>query len=167
MRWIARRIGCLPSSILGLGLKNPISLDSRFKPYGTVYTQVGNGRLHTAMGFADPLLFYSSVKDGQFVEWGMRVVTATSDPKRDDVQIVGPELNGNPEMVPATGTIVVGDSTATVATRSRHCSSIARPSPFYSVDPKTPYITQTTPSSYRISLCSPVRWRWPPDASAI
>lgn len=117
------------------------AIHSRFQPYGTVFTQLVMGDF-TGDELSDPLLFYSSYQNGHD-EWGMQIFTA-ADPDTEAAPAEGPELYGNQEPVPVTGTIVAGDFNNSghdeIAALLTDYQTIA----FYSVDPKTLAITQTS-----------------------
>jgi hypothetical protein len=113
-------------------------LASRFKPHGTVYTQLVMGDFN-GDALAEGLAFYASVSNGA-VEWGMQVVSA-GDPNVDGSLREGPQYYGNTQPVPVTGTVTVGDFNGDgrdeIAVLLTDYQTIA----FYQVDPKTLAIT--------------------------
>lgn len=120
---------------------NPVhnyQLASRFKPYGTVYTQLVMADFN-GDGLADGLAFYASVSNGA-AEWGMQVVTA-GNPNVEGSLSEGPQYYGNTQPVPVTGTVTVGDFNGDgrneIAVLLTDYQTIA----FYQVDPKTLAIT--------------------------
>ena len=120
---------------------NQTELTTRFRPYGTVFTQVALGNF-LGNNLDDPLVFYVSL-DRQQVEWGMRAIVA-ADPKNEGTPTVGPEFYGNTEPVPVTGSIVTGDFNGDgrdeIALLLTDYQTIA----FYTVDSKTLALSQLT-----------------------
>jgi hypothetical protein len=124
------------------GVQSSIQLNSNFPPYNTVYTHVVMGDFN-GDGLADPLAFYASVDLSGGVKWGMQALTAADPTKAPDFK-EGPELYGDTQPSPVPGSIVVGDFNGDgrdeIAALLNDYQTIA----FYSVDPKTFAITQTT-----------------------
>ena len=122
------------------------TLNSSFAPNGTVYTQVVMGDFN-GDGLADPLAFYTDTNFNGPVEvkWGMVAITA-ADPTKPWNFRTGPELYADTTKLtaPVAGTIVVGDFNGDgrdeIAALLNDYQTIA----FYSVDPKSLTITQTT-----------------------
>jgi hypothetical protein len=128
------------------GVQSSSPLKSSFSPAGMVYTQVVMGDFN-GDGLADPLAFYTDTNFNGPVEvrWGMVAITAFDLTKPWDFT-VGPELAGDTTTLtaPVAGTIVVGDFNGDgrdeIAALLNDYQTIA----FYSVDPKSLAITQTT-----------------------
>jgi len=128
------------------GVHSSSQLKSSFSPAGTVYTQVVMGDFN-GDGLADPLAFYTNTNfNGPAeVKWGMVAITAY-DPTKPSDFTTGPELFRDSATLPApvAGTIVVGDFNGDgrdeIAALLNDYQTIA----FYSVDPKSLAITQTT-----------------------
>lgn len=127
------------------------AINSRFKPYSQVYTQVVMGDF-TGDDLFDPLLFYASVQSGK-AEWGMQIFAA-ADPDTEAAPQEGPELYGNQQPVPVTNAITVGDfnndGRDEIAALLTDYQTIA----FYSVDPKTLAITQTSTIKLPVTMTS-------------
>ncbi len=124
------------------GVLSSTQLTSKFAPFNTVYTQVVMGDFN-GDGLADPLGFYASVDLAGAVQWGMTALTAV-DPTQGPYLKTGPQLYGNTQLSPVPGSIVVGDFNGDgrdeIAALLDDYQTIA----FYSVDPNTLAITQTT-----------------------
>ena len=124
------------------GVLSSTQLTSKFAPFNTVYTQVVMGDFN-GDGLADPLGFYASVDLAGAVQWGMTALTAV-DPTQGPYLKTGPQLYGNTQLSPIPGSIVVGDFNGDgrdeIAALLDDYQTIA----FYSVDPNTLAITQTT-----------------------
>lgn len=120
------------------GSRYPTRLNTSFRPYVGVYTQVVMGDFNGDQ-LADPLVFYASVSSNT-VDWGMKALTA-SDLKIEGSLTEGPEYHGNVQPVPVTGSIVAGDFNGDgrdeIAMLLTDYQTIA----FYQVDPKTLAIT--------------------------
>ena len=121
------------------GFQKNIQLESSFKPYGAVYTQLAMGDFN-GDGLSDPLVFYLSLNASK-IEWGMKVLTA-ADPNAEGSLKEGPEFHSSGDPVPVTGSIVVGDFNGDgrdeIAALLTDYQTIA----FYTVDPTTLTITQ-------------------------
>lgn len=127
------------------GVQSSIQLHSQFSPSGTVYTQVLMGDFN-GDGLADPLAIYASViaQDGNSsVQWGMEVFTA-ANPTQAPYFKEGPELYGKSDPAPVPGSIVVGDFNGDGRDEIAALLDDNQTVAFYSVDPVTFTITQTT-----------------------
>lgn len=118
------------------------NLNSRFAPYGGVYTQVVTGNF-LGNRLAVPLLFYLSQGPSQ-TEWAMRVLTPPN-PNVEQSLTQGPEfysLNAPGVAVPTTGSIVAGDFNGDGKDEVALLNG-GQTIDFYSVDPDTLTISQT------------------------
>ncbi len=128
------------------GVHSSSPLKSSFSPAGTVYTQIIMGDFN-GDGLADPLAFYTNTNfnGSAEVKWGMVAITAYDPTKPSDFR-TGPEFFRDSATLPApvAGTIVVGDFNGDgrdeIAALLNDYQTIA----FYSVDPTSLAITQTT-----------------------
>jgi hypothetical protein len=131
------------SVINSTGVQASTKLNASFAPNGTVRTQVVMGDF-TGDGLADPVAFYTdtNINGSSDVKWGMIAITAADSTKPWNFR-VGPELGGD-ALAPVAGTIVVGDFNGDgrdeIAALLNDYQTIA----FYSIDPTTLAITQTT-----------------------
>ncbi|MGH7868541.1 MAG: FG-GAP repeat domain-containing protein, partial [Candidatus Dormibacteraceae bacterium] len=124
------------------GIQSSAPLDSRFRPSGTVFTQVVMGDFN-GDGLADPLVFYASVVSGSQTQWGMRALTA-ADPTKAGSLKEGPEFYGDTDPVPVTGSIVVGDFNGDGRDEIAFLRTDYHTVAFYSVDPNTLVIAHIT-----------------------
>jgi hypothetical protein len=127
------------------GVQAAAKLNSSFTPNGTVFTQVVMGDFK-GDGLVEPLAFYENTNfDGAKVQWGMMLLPPV-DPTVPWNFKEGPEFSASPTALPTpvAGTVVVadfnGDGRDEIAALLNDYQTVA----FYSVDPKSLAITQTT-----------------------
>jgi hypothetical protein len=137
------------------GVQASSKLNSSFTPNGTVFTQVVMGDFN-GDGLVEPLAFYENTNfAGAQVQWGM-MVAPPADPTMPWNFKEGPELSATSTgaTAPLAGTLVVGDfngdGRAEVAALLNDYQTVA----FYSVDPNTFAITQTTTTKLSATLAS-------------
>ena len=83
-----------------------VPLHTSFNPYGSPYTRIATGDF-VGNNLDDLLVFYASV-DGSQAKWGLKALAA-ANPITEAPPTEGPELFGDTQPVPVTGSIVTGD----------------------------------------------------------